>query len=149
MEAVLALLMLSMAVIVFVGVFFRYVIDAPLGWTEEAGRFCLMWASLLGMYLAYRRAEHIRVDALTSRLPPVARHRLSICGNLLLAVYISALVIEGVRYSGAFLDSYSPMLGLPLGVVYAALPLSGALMFVAIVADVWRSARDGPSADTV
>lgn len=147
-EVVLAALMVAMTVIVFTGVFFRYVVASPLGWTEEAGRFCLMWASLLGMYLAYRRAEHIRVDALTSRLNPLARHRLLLAGNALLAVYIAALVLEGFRYCSAFLDSYSPMLDLPLGVVYAALPVSGAMMLVAIVADLWSDLRAGPRPDT-
>src|SRR5262245_37488268 len=86
-EAVLALLMAVMTVVVFAGVFYRYVLLRPLGWTEEVGRFCLIWASLLGTYLAYRRFDHIRVDALINRVSPAMRARLHILATVLMAVF--------------------------------------------------------------
>ena len=141
MEALLAALMALMCVIVFLGVFCRYVLVQPIGWTEEVGRFSLIWASLIGSYLAYRRLEHIQVDAIYRRLPSATRRALRICTTALLATFMAALAIEGVAYSQAFLTSYSPITDTSLGVVYLALPLTCSLMAVAALANLWGELR--------
>ena len=41
------LLMISMTVIVFLQVVFRYIWDAPLGWSEEVSRFLFVWVTFL------------------------------------------------------------------------------------------------------
>ena len=142
-EAALAALMAVMTGVVFVGVLWRYVLLRPLGWTEEVGRFCLIWASLLGMYLAYRRFEHIRVDAITNRMHPTIRMQLHVVSTCLMAVFLAALTVEGFNYSSAFLNSQSAILGIPLGVVYLALPISGVLMLAAILIELSTALRSG------
>jgi TRAP-type C4-dicarboxylate transport system permease small subunit len=136
MEALLATLMALMCVIVFLGVFCRYVLVQPIGWTEEVGRFSLIWASLIGSYLAYRRLEHIQVDAIYRRLPAATRRVLRIGSTALLAAFMAALTVEGVTYSRAFLTSYSPITDTPLGAVYIALPLTCSLMVVAALSNL-------------
>jgi TRAP-type C4-dicarboxylate transport system permease small subunit len=135
-EAILATLMATMAGVVFVGVVWRYVLVSPLGWTEEVGRFSLMWSSLLGMYLAYRRAEHIRVDAIVNRMSETTRRKLQVASTALMAVFLVALTILGFTYSFAFMGSPSAILELPLGAIYLALPISSLLMLFAILTDL-------------
>ena len=61
-----------MAVVVFLQVIFRYVLNLPLFWTEELARYCLVWASLLGSAVAVKRGQHIAVTIFMERLPPGA-----------------------------------------------------------------------------
>ena len=140
-EAVLATLMATMAVVVFVGVVWRYVLVSPLGWPDEIGRFSLIWSSLLGTYIAYRRAEHIRVDAIVNRMSEATQRKLEIITTILMAVLLVALTIEGFKYCAAFMDSPSAILELPLGAVYLALPVSGVLMIFAILGNLATIAR--------
>lgn len=140
-EATLAALMALMCVIVFLGVFYRYVLVQPIGWTEEVGRFSLIWASLLGSYLAYRRMEHIRVDAIYRRLSPALRRALRIGSAALVAAFMAALAFEGLIYARAFLTSFSPITQTSLGMIYLALPLSCVLMLGVALSVLWSECR--------
>ncbi|MBM3540944.1 MAG: TRAP transporter small permease [Alphaproteobacteria bacterium] len=145
-EAVLALLMAAMTVVVFAGVVYRYALHAPLGWTEEVGKFLLIWASLLGTYIAVRRAENIRVDAIYDRMGSRACWLCRIATHLLMGAFLVALLVEGFRYAHAFLAQTSPMLEISVGWVYSALPISAALMLVATLANLKHELFHPPGA---
>ena len=42
-------------------VFFRYVLNHSLFWSEELARYILVWLTFLGASVAYRRGVHPRV----------------------------------------------------------------------------------------
>lgn len=140
-EATLAALMAAMTGIVFAGVVYRYALNSPLGWTEEVGKYCLVWASLLGTYIAVRRAENIRVDAIYNRMAPDVRRGMRLLAHVVMAIFLAVLVYEGARYSEAFLATYSPMMDIPLGWVYAVLPISATLMLIATIAQLTADLR--------
>lgn len=151
-EAVLAVLMAAMIVLVFIGVVFRYVLLDPITWGEEVARLCLVWVSFLGVYLAHRRSQHIAVVAVLDELPRPARAGLRVATALLLAVFMAVLAQQGASYALRFADSYSPLLDIPLGLVYAALPLCAALIILDLLATAtaelrhsWTDGRGGGS----
>ena len=145
-EGVLAALMAAMCVIVFVGVIFRYVLLEPISWTEEVGRFCLVWVSFIGTYLAHRRSQHIGVTVLVDGLTPARQKYVRIVVSALLAVFMMMLMVQGTAYTTAFARYYSPILELPLGIVYAALPVTATLMLIAILLDLGKELRRSPDA---
>jgi hypothetical protein len=49
-------------------VFFRYVLNHSLFWSEELARYILVWLTFLGASVAYRRGVHPRIDLFVSRL---------------------------------------------------------------------------------
>ena len=145
-EGLLAALMAVMCVLVFVGVTFRYVLLDPISWTEEVGRFCLVWVSFIGTYLAHRRSQHIAVTVLVDRLAPARQRHVRIVVSALLAVFMMMLMVQGTAYTTAFARYYSPILELPLGIVYAALPVAATLMLIAILLDLGKELRRSPDA---
>ncbi len=145
-EGVLAALMAAMCVIVFVGVIFRYVLLEPISWTEEVGRFCLVWVSFIGTYLAHRRSQHIGVTVLVDGLTPARQKYVRIVVSALLAVFMMMLMVQGTAYTTSFARYYSPILELPLGIVYAALPVAATLMLIAILLDLGKELRRSPDA---
>src|SRR5207244_11708001 len=112
-EAVAAVLMATMCIIVFLGVFFRYVLSDPLTWTEEIARLCLVWITFLGTYLAYRRNLHISIDVVRERLSRSAQRIIHLIVLVLVGMFMTMLVIQGAHYSQAFLGSDTPLLGVP------------------------------------
>lgn len=147
-EGVLALLMAVMICLVFLSVAYRYVLLEPITWAEEVARLCLVWVSFLGVYLAQRRAQHISVEALLSKLPPAARAAVSLMTSLVLLALMAVLTIYGTRYAVRFMESTTPLLDIPLGAVYAAMPLAAALVIVNLVAQAieWLRYRHNASA---
>jgi len=52
LEAYVAVLMLALAIIVLLGVWFRYVVQRALPWYDEFAEFLLVWLTFYGSALA-------------------------------------------------------------------------------------------------
>lgn len=146
-EAVAATLMAITCAIVFLGVFFRYVLVDPLTWTEEIARLCLVWITFLGTYLAYRRNLHICIELLRTRVSRRTQRGIQLAVLVLVGSFMAMLTVQGAQYSQKFMASATPLLGVPLGVVYAALPVSAALLLGAIMVDLLAFFRGRPAVD--
>ena len=93
-----ALLALFAVIIVCVSlqVFFRYVLNDPLTWSEELARFSFMWMVFLGLGLAERDDQHIAVDFFVSKMPSGAQKAVR------LAVEVFCIVVLAVACYHSF-----------------------------------------------
>ena len=60
----------SLAFIVFLQFFTRYVLNDSLAWTEEIARYALMWVVFIGGAMVTRRNTHIAVELLSNVMKP-------------------------------------------------------------------------------
>ncbi len=129
-EILLCIIGSSMALLIGVQVFSRYVLNHSLFWSEEVGRICLVWITFLGGSAAYRRHAHIGIDFFANLLPPQLRRASEIL--VLTASLLFFLVLVG--YGSAFVWFVSAQktaaLGLPTAVPYLVIPVGGALFFL-------------------
>lgn len=120
----------SMAILVAVQVFCRYILNSSLFWSEELARYMLVWLSFFGATVAYYRNLHPGVDALTSRLS-AAKRRIS-----QQLVYITTMglamimVISGTQFAWFVRMQISPALSIHKWIILIVIPLSGTLLFV-------------------
>jgi len=112
-------------------VFTRFVLGDPSAFTDELARYLLIWVGLLGSSYATGQRLHLAIDLLPTMLTGRARQilQLMIDGSVLVFA-LGILVAGGAHLVGltSSLGQSSAALGLPLGGVYAVLPISGALM---------------------
>lgn len=66
----------TLAFVVFLQFFTRYVLNNSLGWTEEIARFLLITVTFLGSVMAVRRESHIAVELVFRWLSRPARKAL-------------------------------------------------------------------------
>jgi len=64
--------------LVLTGVFFRYALNSPLYWAEEAARLLLIWLSFVGAALAFQRNQHLAMDVVVRLLPDALRVRIQV-----------------------------------------------------------------------
>lgn len=116
---------------VLLQVFFRYVLNLPLTWSEEAARYLNVWAVLLGAALAVKRSDHLRVDLIdiwVKKWPYRAQITFYFMTTFLSLLVVISL-IKGSYYMT--LDRWSvklTMIPLPQGVIYLALLVGSSLM---------------------
>jgi len=129
-SAVLVFLMAAMVLDVTWQVFTRFILRDPSGFTEELAGFLLIWIGLLGAGYAYRVKAHLGIDILTSPLSGLKKKmsEIFIAGIVFLFAFF-VLVIGGWRLVDLTftLKQISPVMGIPMGYIYLALPLTGIL----------------------
>lgn len=135
--ALLSLLLAALVIDVVWQVITRFLLTQPSSFTDELARFLLIWVGLLGAAYAVGQRLHLAIDLVSDRLSPRRRQALGIViESVVLAFAVGVLLIGGWKLMSLtfLLGQTSAALGLPLGYVYAVLPLSGGIMaFYAIV----------------
>src|SRR5436309_13403081 len=90
LEAYTAVLMLMLAGIVLLGVWFRYVVQRALPWYDEFAEFLLVWLTFHRSSLAAHRGAHLGFETLTDSLPPAARHAAAIVAQRAVRIVLRA-----------------------------------------------------------
>ncbi|MBZ9603233.1 TRAP transporter large permease [Phyllobacterium chamaecytisi] len=84
-----AVMLIAEIVLLSAAVFFRYVLHAPLVWSDELAELILIWQAMLGSVVAFHAGQHLKLDFLAKMLPRAGRAYLeTLC--LILIVLISA-----------------------------------------------------------
>jgi TRAP-type C4-dicarboxylate transport system permease small subunit len=114
--------------IILLAVFFRYVVNHSLFWSDEVVRYLFVWFTLLGASLVLRDRRHIRVEYFVEHLPARVRRVVEALGLLLILAFHVFLVVGGFLWVYQTSGARTPALGLPLNwVFYAALPSTAAV----------------------
>ena len=129
-EHVMYLLVTVMVITTFAQVFFRYVVFYSIPWSEELARYALVWLSTIGASYGIKRNIHVAVDAVVEALPPELRSLVTKINYLLIAVFGLVLVVYGLRISQVNMGQLSPSLHVPIGLIYAAMPVGGLLIII-------------------
>ncbi|KPJ76164.1 MAG: C4-dicarboxylate ABC transporter permease [Deltaproteobacteria bacterium SG8_13] len=133
---------LSMALVVAMQVFFRYVLNHSLFWSEELARFMLVWLSFLGASAAYKRSLHPGVDILTSRLSAPLRKACSQLVHIVSLVLFTVMIIYGAQFAHFIRAQISPALYLPKWAVFVIIPASGLILAIHCLAFMASAHKD-------
>ncbi len=127
--------MLAMTLTVIWQVFTRFVMRDPSSWTEELAIFLLIWIGLLGSAVALRRKAHLGIDIIVTRMSERwARITTVFVYCCVIFFALGVLLGGGIKMVAVVLgnNQISPALGIKMGYVYLALPISG--FFITIYA---------------
>ena len=127
-------LVIAVCDVVLLQVLMRYLFAYPNPWSEEVSRFCFIWLSMLGASLAVAHRSHFRFDQVTERLPPRARRVVETSAGAVVLLFALLLIGTGIALMDLTLGERSAALNLPVAFVYAAAPVSGALMAIHLLA---------------
>ena len=129
----LVVLMSVMVVDVTWQVASRFLFQDPRSFTEELAGFLLIWISLLGAAYGFRTRAHLGIDLLVSQLGGGWRVGAEVSAHFLVLLFALTTMVGGgtqlVRLAFR-LDQISAAMGIRVGFVYLALPLSGLLVIL-------------------
>jgi len=120
----------TMTIIVAVQVFFRYVLNHSLFWSEELARFLLVWLTFLGASSAYYRKVNPGVDFLYAKLSPLLKKLSSICTHLASMALFIVMIIYGYQFAWFVRLQISPALQIPKWIILSIIPISGVILMI-------------------
>jgi TRAP-type C4-dicarboxylate transport system permease small subunit len=127
-EFVLVPIVAVFTLLVVLAVVSRYAFNLPFVTSVELTRIAFLWACFLGAAAGVKRMAHIRVTFLIAWLPP----GLQIAGYIVtfasFLIFSSLMVWYGSVLTERMSVTYFPTLQVSQAWLYAALPVSGALI---------------------
>ena len=136
-----------MVAVTLAQVIFRYLLSAPLPWSEELARYCFVWIVFLGGAVGLSRGIHLGVDLFVNLLPERARIGLDFLTNGLIAGFAATVVYASLPVIEMNLLQRSPALGVQMSYIYAAIPISMVLIVMICVERMIKIARAGRALD--
>ena len=126
-----SILLVLIAVIVNWGVFCRYVLFAPLPWSEQIPKYAMIYMGFLGASVGISKNRHIGFDILVTRLPSMIGKLIIIAGRILILFFLVMMTIYGVSFALAVgFSSNAPMLPIPMFYLFLAVPIGGVFMIL-------------------
>ncbi len=106
----------------------RYVFNDTPTWAEALALQLVLYVTALGVAVGVRDAGHIGLESLVGLLPAAWRLKMEILIHVLVALFGAIMAWSGWVWTTLKWSDIKPMLGLPVGVDYAALVLAGVLV---------------------
>jgi TRAP-type C4-dicarboxylate transport system permease small subunit len=123
-------MMAAMVALVFTNVVSRYIFNVSIIWAEELSQYLMVWITFLGAGLAMREGRHVAVEMLQDALPPRLARTARVIVVIFILAFLATLVILGVMFVSFAWDQETPVMNIPTGIPYLAVPIGAFLFFV-------------------
>ena len=132
------LAMVAITIMIPVGVFFRYVLNAALSWPEPASTVMMVAFSFLGGAAVYRAKVHVAVEALLTAVQPNVRTLMVWGVDACMGMIALFMLIYGVQLCVVtWPNTIAEFPWLSVGITYLPIPAAGVLTLLFLVEKVW------------
>ncbi|MGY4691108.1 TRAP transporter small permease [Salibacterium sp. K-3] len=110
-------------------VFTRFVLNNPSAISEELAKYCFAWLVLFGAAFVFGENGHMAILIMKDQFPKKLKMSVEVFIEIVSIVFVLlALIIGGYLAAKIAWNQMSASLPIPVGYLYAALPVSGAFM---------------------
>lgn len=138
---VLFILFFVLVIAVFLQVLFRFVLEQPLAWTEELSRYLLVWITFLGAGYGMSIKAHPSIEILFDKAGPALKKVIHVVTTILIIFFFWQVFINSIEFIERSMVQTSPVLRLPMGLVYTVIPISSVLFVINllyVMSTEWR-----------
>lgn len=121
-EVFVVILASLMTIVILLGVFFRYVLLKPLPWSEDLGRYLMIWLALFAVGLVMHHRRHVAVRIFVDLLPSKMNLLMRLLANSIVVVFAILMGVLGIQYLSSAMSQISPSLHIDLWWVYLGFP---------------------------
>lgn len=126
----LALLLAAMVVVIAAQVWYRFILNDPLSWSEEAGRYLFVWITFLGAAAGVRYQVHLGIDLPERLLSPTACRVVVVSVNLIIQAFLLVIIFWGFKILGVVQYQTSPSMNISMRYPYLAVPVGSIFMLI-------------------
>ena len=138
-DALIALLLAAMVVLVFGNVVLRYGFNSSITISEELSRWFFVWKTFLGAIVGVKEHGHLGTDMLVGRLGPKGKRICLITGQALM-LYATWLLFAGsLAQARINWDVEAPVTGLSVAIFYSAGIVFAVSAGLLLLREMWRT----------
>ena len=134
--------MVALFIVLNTQIFTRYVLGAPLSWTEEVARYLFVWMVFVGSAGALLSRSHVAIEMFVEALDQRKRLAVHLLCDILSLSFLVMLAYWSTRTLGRVWAVSTSALELPSGILYSAVPLSALLMIIRLLQRLARDIRE-------
>jgi len=138
-------MVVALAVVVFLQVFNRFVLKAPLAWSEDLAMLLFQWVAFLGAAIGVRRMRHFGIELVVKKLPEKVHRRIELIIPVIMGIVALNMITEGIKLIGFNKNRVYSSMNLTYTWTYLAIPVSGCLMILYLVwheVGRWRARKN-------
>jgi TRAP-type C4-dicarboxylate transport system permease small subunit len=121
--------MITMIIITTMQVIFRFFFEALI-WSEEITRFLLVFASLVGAAVAFKRGSHISITFFVNKLPLLLNKIIAISVQTLGILFFVIMAWYGGIMMISEASQSTPALGFSMSWIYLMYPVMGCVILI-------------------
>lgn len=125
--------MSTMAVVICAQVFARYVLHHSIPWSEELGRYLMIWLALTGAGVAFRKGANVAITLILDKLAPRPRAWMQILGKIVMGIFLAVLIRQGIGLVTFFSMQKSPAMRISMAWPYASMFVAGLFMMIHLI----------------
>ena len=147
-EWVSAAMVVALAVIVFLQVFNRFVLKAPLAWSEDLAMLLFQWVAFLGAAIGVKRMRHFGIELVVKKLPERIHRKIELIIPAFMGIVALTMITEGISLISFNKNRIYSSMDLSYIWAYLPIPVSGCLMIVYLLLHEvhrWRTKQEGGS----
>ena len=132
-----AVIFAAMVVIGTYQIVTRFVFRSPSTVSEELLTYSFTWMALLSSAYVFGKRDHMRMGFMADKAGPGGQKILSILAEILiLFLAATVLIYGGITSTQLTMTQSTASLGIPMGVVYTIIPVSGVLICIYAVLNI-------------
>jgi len=129
-EGLCCILLVLLVILTVAQVFLRYVMKAPVSWSEEVALLILVWFGMLTVAIAVYRHSHMMITVLWNYFPPPWKYGLNILVELLIIVFALNIALNAGLLINIVGEQTLSASEWPKAWLYIPLQVGGGLMFL-------------------
>lgn len=128
----------AMLLIASAQIFFRYVVNFSISWSQDLLTYMLIWSVFIGISLAVKKRRHIKVELAFALLAPPKQFYLKVFSNFIFMIFCSVFSYYSLIkiYKLIFVNpQISESTGLAIWMIQIAIPIGFLLSIYRLIVD--------------
>ncbi|MDX1808633.1 MAG: TRAP transporter small permease [Sulfurospirillaceae bacterium] len=131
-------LMILLSVLLSVSVFYRYVLNDSIYWSNEVARYILVYIVFFGATMAHKHKAHIRIDMILGALSHKNKKNIEILIGIIFLLFWVVVLVGSIKLLPLFIIQKTATLEIPFAYPFAALPISALIWILYCTDDILK-----------
>jgi TRAP-type transport system small permease protein len=143
LEVAVSSILVALVTVTFSQVVFRYLLQAPLAWSEELARFLLMWMASLSAAYAFKTRSHFALRFVVDRFNPSVQRAIATFVTLLVVTFLAVFAYQSLRFTLEVRNMSAPATQMSMAVPYSSALVGSVLMLYYVIVNWWQDMSAG------